>query len=64
MVFFLPVFFTFTGLRTNILELTSASDLGWLAVVLTLLVAGKIVPVYIAGRISGFDHCSRPCLAR
>ena len=56
LVFFLPVFFTFTGLRTNILGLTSAADLGWLSLVLVLSVVGKIVPVYIAGRISGFDH--------
>ncbi len=30
LVFFLPVFFTYTGLRTNVLGLTSASDWQWL----------------------------------
>jgi Kef-type K+ transport system membrane component KefB len=56
MVFFLPIFFTFTGLRTNILGLTSMEDWQWLGIVLAAAVAGKIVPVYIAGRITGFNH--------
>jgi Kef-type K+ transport system membrane component KefB len=54
LVFFLPVFFTFTGLRTNILGLTTAEDLGWLGIILAAAILGKIVPVYIAGRLSGF----------
>ena len=56
MVFFLPIFFTFTGLRTNILGLTSIEDMQWLGIVLIVAVAGKIVPVYIAGRMTGFSH--------
>jgi Kef-type K+ transport system membrane component KefB len=56
LVFFLPVFFTYTGLRTNVLGLSSGDDLQWLAVILAAAVLGKIVPVYIAGRLSGFDH--------
>jgi Kef-type K+ transport system membrane component KefB len=56
LVFFLPVFFTFTGLRTNVLGLSSASDWMWLAVVLAASIGGKIIPVYIAGRMTGFDH--------
>jgi Kef-type K+ transport system membrane component KefB len=56
LVFFLPVFFTFTGLRTNVLGLTSASDWLWLALVLAAAIGGKVVPVYIAGRVTGFDH--------
>jgi Kef-type K+ transport system membrane component KefB len=56
MVFFLPVFFTFTGLRTNILGLSSVSDLQWLSVVVVAAVIGKIFPVYIAGRLTGFSH--------
>jgi Kef-type K+ transport system membrane component KefB len=56
LVFFLPVFFTYTGLRTNVLGLTSPSDWGWLSVVLAAAIIGKIVPVYIAGRTSGFNH--------
>jgi Kef-type K+ transport system membrane component KefB len=56
MVFFLPVFFTFTGLRTNVLGLSTFSDLQWLTIVLAAAILGKIIPVYLAGRISGFDR--------
>jgi len=56
LVFFLPVFFTFTGLRTNVLGLATATDWQWLAVIMAGSVLGKIVPVYIAGRLSGFSH--------
>jgi Kef-type K+ transport system membrane component KefB len=56
LVFFLPVFFTFTGLRTNILGLDGWADLGWLALVLAVSILGKIVPVYLAGRATGFSH--------
>jgi Kef-type K+ transport system membrane component KefB len=56
LVFFLPVFFTYTGLRTNVLGLTSGSDWGWLSVVLAAAIVGKIVPVYVASRFSGFNH--------
>ena len=55
LVFFLPVFFTATGLRTNILGL-SVGDFGWLGVVLFISIAGKILPVYVAGRLSGLGH--------
>jgi Kef-type K+ transport system membrane component KefB len=56
MVFFLPVFFTFTGLRTNVLGLSTLADVQWLIVVLGAAVLGKIIPVYLAGRLSGFDR--------
>ncbi len=55
LVFFLPVFFTYAGLRTNVLGLTNASDWQWLMLVLAAATLGKIVPVYFAGRIAGFD---------
>ncbi len=55
LVFFLPVFFTFTGLRTNILGL-AAGDLRWLLLILAVAVLGKLVPVYVAGRLTGFDR--------
>jgi Kef-type K+ transport system membrane component KefB len=55
LVFFLPVFFTFTGLRTNVLGLSSGEDAAWLLVMLAAAVLGKVVPVYIAARLSGFD---------
>jgi len=56
LVFFLPVFFTYTGLRTNILGLTSGSDWTWLAVVLVAAILGKLIPVYLASRASGFNR--------
>lgn len=56
MVFFLPVFFTYTGLRTNVLGLGTAQDLLWLALILGAGILGKIVPVYVAGRLTGFDN--------
>jgi len=55
LVFFLPVFFTFTGLRTNLLGL-SAGDLGWLGLLLAISILGKIVPVYVAARLSGLNN--------
>jgi Kef-type K+ transport system membrane component KefB len=63
LVFFLPVFFTFTGLRTNVLGLTSGSDYAWLALALTGAILGKMIPVYIAGRIAGFDGRQSSILA-
>ena len=54
LVFFLPVFFTFTGLRTNVLGLTTLTDLQWLGAILGAAILGKVVPVYFAGRVSGF----------
>jgi Kef-type K+ transport system membrane component KefB len=56
MVFFLPVFFTFTGLRTNVLGLSTLTDVQWLVVVLGAAMLGKIIPVYFASRLSGFDR--------
>jgi Kef-type K+ transport system membrane component KefB len=56
LVLFLPVFFTYTGLRTNVLGLSAATDWQWLAIILAVAVLSKIVPVYFAGRICGFDR--------
>jgi Kef-type K+ transport system membrane component KefB len=55
-VFFLPVFFAYTGLHTNLLGLSSVSDWSWLAAVLGIAILGKVIPVYAAARWSGFDH--------
>lgn len=52
LVFFLPIFFTFTGLRTNMLGLGMA-DLPWLAAILVAAIGGKILPVYLAARATG-----------
>jgi Kef-type K+ transport system membrane component KefB len=42
-------------LRTNLLGL-SAGDFGWLAGILAIAILGKIVPVYLAARLSGMAH--------
>jgi len=60
LVFFLPIFFTFTGLRTNLLGLGMA-DLPWLALILAAAILGKVVPAYLAARGAGF--AARPALA-
>jgi Kef-type K+ transport system membrane component KefB len=52
LVLFLPVFFTFTGLHTDLLGL-SARDLAWLLVVLCAAIFGKIVPVALTARAMG-----------
>jgi Kef-type K+ transport system membrane component KefB len=61
LVFFLPVFFTFTGLRTNLLGL-SAADFGWLGALLAISILGKIVPVYVAARLAGLAHAQAAIL--
>jgi Kef-type K+ transport system membrane component KefB len=56
LVFFLPVFFTYTGLRTNVLGLSSGADWQWLAIILAASVLTKMVPVYFVGRACGFNR--------
>lgn len=53
LVFFLPIFFTFTGLRTDVFALSG--DLDWLAIVLAAAIVSKVVPVYFAARATGFS---------
>jgi Kef-type K+ transport system membrane component KefB len=55
LVFFLPIFFTYTGLRTNILGLVNLEDWLWCAVIFAGAVLSKIIPVYLAARAAGFD---------
>lgn len=56
LVFFLPIFFTLTGLRTNVLGLDTATDWLWCAGFFAVSVGCKIIPVYIAGRLAGLPH--------
>ena len=56
LVFFLPVFFTYTGLRTNLLGLNEPQDWLWLTIILIGAIAGKVVPVYFASRLTGSSH--------
>ena len=60
LVFFLPIFFTFTGLRTDVFALSG--DLDWLAIVLAAAILGKVVPVYLAARLTGFSSAEAATL--
>lgn len=53
LVFFLPIFFTYTGLRTNVLGLDSGLDWLWCAIIFATAVASKLIPIYFAARIAG-----------
>ena len=56
MVFFLPIFFTYTGLRTNIGSLDSAAAWGWCALIVFLATFGKFGGSYLAARMTGLSH--------
>ena len=56
LVFFLPIFFTYTGLRTNIGGLDSLALWGWCGLVLLLATVGKFGGAYIGARWSGLGH--------
>lgn len=61
-VFFLPIFFTFTGLRTNIGSLGSLEAWGWCAAVLAVAVAGKWGGCGLAARLSGMPAGEAACV--
>jgi Kef-type K+ transport system membrane component KefB len=52
-VLFLPIFFTYTGLRINILGLDSVYDWTWCGIIFAIAALAKIIPVYFAARLSG-----------
>jgi len=54
-VFFLPVFFTYTGLRTDIGSLHDAPAWGWCALLIALATVGKFVACALAARLAGVD---------
>ena len=54
-VFFLPIFFTYTGLRTSIGSLNTLALWGWCAVVVLLACAAKFLPSYLAARSAGMS---------
>jgi Kef-type K+ transport system membrane component KefB len=54
-VFFLPIFFTYTGLRTNIGGLDSLALWGWCGAILLLATAGKFGGSYLAARLAGLN---------
>jgi Kef-type K+ transport system membrane component KefB len=55
-VFFLPIFFTYTGLLTSVGLLSTAADWGWCALIFVLATVGKLGAAYVAARVTGFDH--------
>jgi Kef-type K+ transport system membrane component KefB len=55
-VFFLPVFFTFTGLRTDIGTMHGAVAWALCGLVLVAAIAGKAGGCYVAARLSGFGR--------
>ena len=55
-VFFLPIFFTYTGLRTNIGELDEMSLWAWCGLTVVLATFGKFGGAYAAARWSGLNH--------
>ncbi len=55
-VFFLPIFFTYTGLRTSIGGLDSMADWLWCIAIVAAASLSKLASAYWAARRSGFDH--------
>jgi Kef-type K+ transport system membrane component KefB len=56
MVFFLPIFFTYTGLRTNVGGLDSVEAWGWCLLLIALATLGKFGASYLAARWAGMSH--------
>jgi Kef-type K+ transport system membrane component KefB len=56
LVFFLPIFFTYSGLRTNIAGLDSLALWGWAAAYFVVAVAGKFIGAYIGARAGHLSH--------
>jgi Kef-type K+ transport system membrane component KefB/nucleotide-binding universal stress UspA family protein len=54
-VVLLPVFFCVAGLRTNLFALDSVELLGWLALILVVAIAGKLIGCGLAARLNGFS---------
>lgn len=52
-VVLLPIFFTVTGLRTNLFTLNSVSLLGWTALIVAVATVGKFAGCGIAARLTG-----------
>ncbi len=54
-VFFVPIFFTLTGLRTDIGALHGGSAWGWCALLIALATLVKLGACYVAARWAGLD---------
>jgi Kef-type K+ transport system membrane component KefB len=54
-VFFMPIFFTLTGLRTDIGSLDSGPAWGWCALLIALATVGKFAGCWVAARFAGMN---------
>src|SRR5438132_4908516 len=61
-VFSLPIFFTFTGLRTNVQGLDSGTLWGWCGVVVAAATMGKFIGCGAAARWCGMTWAESGCL--
>jgi Kef-type K+ transport system membrane component KefB len=61
-LFFLPIFFTYTGLRTNIGSLAGAEAWGWCAAVFAVAVIGKWGGCGLAARLGGLPPGEAACV--
>ena len=59
---FLPVFFTSTGLRTDIGGLNTVNGFLLLAIVLSIAITGKFVGCAVAARLTGFSTREACCI--
>jgi Kef-type K+ transport system membrane component KefB len=55
-VFFLPIFFTYTGLRTSVGGLDTLADWGWCLCIVFVATLTKLCGGYFAARLSGLTH--------
>ena len=62
-VFFVPIFFAFTGLRADIPGLDSRELWGWCLLVLALATIGKFGGCWIAARWAGLSASESRCVA-
>ena len=61
-VFFLPIFFTYTGLRTNVHGLDSLELWSWCAAVIAVATFGKFVGCFFAARWAGMSRAESSCI--
>jgi len=61
-VFFLPIFFTFTGLRTNVHGLDSLALWGWCAAIIAAALFGKFAGCSVAARFCGLSWPDAGCI--
>lgn len=62
-ILFLPVFFAYSGLNTDLGKLTSASLLVPTIVIILLAFASKILPLFSTMKLSGYSVCDSASIA-